>query len=324
MICRPTLVGAIFFNIAFVMAVCSYLRAACTDPGSPETPEWMEWSASNAPNEWDASTKKRGWNPGNASKCDICYKLRPERAHHCNICGVCILRMDHHCPWIGNCVGWRNHKFFILLTWWSMLSCVLWLTTMNGPDLFASIDALEPSSNMSIFPLAFIILTGLLLMITGGMAFYSMHMAMRNITAIEQLFKGENPYQCKTILENLEQLLGPIDFWLFLPVLPAKRSNGSSFPVVNAIKPEKKSPQEILGCGPGVRRPSGPGTTSDGCGVYGATGEGCRAGIKKPSSPRNSPKMGNAVSRNVPPEDPNAPPEVAQVRRLSPRTPMNV
>merc|ERR1719512_474869 len=83
--------------------------------------------------EWDLSLKEQAqgrrplthhkWSPEASSMCWRCNQRRPERAHHCSVCGQCVMRMDHHCPWIGNCVGFKNHKYFMLMTFYGMLAC---------------------------------------------------------------------------------------------------------------------------------------------------------------------------------------------------------
>lgn len=53
--------------------------------------------------------------------CTECQNLRPPRAVHCKLCNRCIERRDHHCSWIGNCIGQKNHKYLILLMFYSSL-----------------------------------------------------------------------------------------------------------------------------------------------------------------------------------------------------------
>lgn len=246
-VCHPELGWAIIFNILFVLALWSYIRAACTDPGTPETQEWKNWALKTAgtsdatvnsrrEGESEAESRRKGWTPGQTHKCDVCCKLRPERAHHCSLCGVCILRMDHHCPWVGNCVGWRNHKFFLLLNWWSALACLVWLLTLRGPNAMEALNVLQVSSNASIIPMVGVILTIVLFIVTGGMGAYSLTMAARNVTAIEEMFNGDNPYSYSSCLENLTQLCGPLDWKLLFPLMPTKRSDGTHFPVVGLGK----------------------------------------------------------------------------------------
>ena len=56
--------------------------------------------------------------------CTKCGHQKPERCHHCSLCNACVLKMDHHCPWLGTCVGFKNHKFFILFLFWSMIGTI--------------------------------------------------------------------------------------------------------------------------------------------------------------------------------------------------------
>lgn len=50
--------------------------------------------------------------------CEICSMQVPYRAHHCLICKKCVLKRDHHCYMIGNCIGFRNQRYFIILSFY--------------------------------------------------------------------------------------------------------------------------------------------------------------------------------------------------------------
>lgn len=54
--------------------------------------------------------------------CTICECSRPPRAWHCNTCNICILKRDHHCTFLACCVGYYNHRYFILFTFYIFIS----------------------------------------------------------------------------------------------------------------------------------------------------------------------------------------------------------
>jgi len=60
----------------------------------------------------------------------IRVNLSRHRCHHCRVCNICVLRMDHHCPWVYNCIGFRNHKYFILLLIYSAIDLIFIAVTM--------------------------------------------------------------------------------------------------------------------------------------------------------------------------------------------------
>mmetsp|Transcript_116778 Transcript_116778/g.341911 ORF Transcript_116778/g.341911 Transcript_116778/m.341911 type:complete len:303 (+) Transcript_116778:145-1053(+) len=237
--CTPVVGWAVLFNATLALAVWSYLATAFTDPGTPACEEWQAWTAIRAkepgalrksPGQEQEDSKSRGWAPGQATWCRHCGIDRPERAHHCSQCGSCVLRMDHHCPWVGGCVGWRNHKHFLLMNWWSFWASLVFILTLRRPNASQALDIIaEGGISSSVPPLAGVLCAFLFLLITGAMFFSAFLMAARNITAVEDLFNGENPYRL-SCLDNLRQLLGPFDLWLFLPLPPGGKRSGTAFP----------------------------------------------------------------------------------------------
>lgn len=275
----PLLGWQIAFNVCWVLAGVSYLRTSLTDPGTNDCPEWVEWLVQRQSDPEAPAVVKRdhpdvggrprrgkGWAPGQVLWCDVCGIERPERAHHCSQCGRCILRMDHHCPWIGNCVGWRNHKFFILMNLWSFLASALFLLTLQGGDLVGALRIVGAFDTKSQFVLILcVMLTMVFAMITGMMFLYSGMMAMRNYSAIEELFSGPNPYQYPNDLDNFRQLIGPIDLKILLPVHVEGRLSGTAFPQVS---PEAEKPSQTATTDDAAKQQLSPGGAD-----YGSTAQ---------------------------------------------------
>mmetsp|Transcript_44550 Transcript_44550/g.105577 ORF Transcript_44550/g.105577 Transcript_44550/m.105577 type:complete len:305 (-) Transcript_44550:13-927(-) len=224
---------ALFFNLAWGLALWSYVQCTCSDPGL--VPE--QWSEENRGHALETS---RGdfswqWRPSQIMMCRKCQRARPERAHHCSICGRCIMRMDHHCPWVGNCVGIGNHKYFMLMGLYGVLSCLSYVlcgfTQLKAMFLLAPRaearlgDAIETTmfSMGSIMAAAF----GVAL---GGL--FAMHVVLLlvNKTSLEFGYDGQNPYSLG-YKRNAEQLLGPFGITWFVPLQPRRReSTGMWYP----------------------------------------------------------------------------------------------
>lgn len=233
---KPVLGYAIAFNIVFALAVWSYLATVFTDPGTMRCPEWQAWTDSRPPVDEaaerpDKDLNRHSWNAGRVTWCPECSVERPERAHHCSQCGLCVLRMDHHCPWIGNCLGWRNYKFFVLLNWWTFLACVLWLTTLRSPTAIEAMDTFMNRNDGGAGPAIAVLIAVVFGAVTGGMCAHALSMASRNVTTIEEFLPGRNPYDLDSSIENVTQVLGPLDFRLLLPLPPLGRHSGTSYPV---------------------------------------------------------------------------------------------
>jgi len=242
-VCTPELCWAMLFNPVFILAIWSYLATVLTDPGSDACTEWKKWNmwreAQNpprlgAPAEESSGPQARGWKPGEATWCTLCGRERPERAHHCRQCGHCVLRMDHHCPWVGGCVGWRNHKYFLLMNWWSFWTCLVFLVSLRHPSTMQAIGAIDmviEGSEYGAVLLVGVMSAGTFMFVTGGMFASSLWMASKNITIVEEAFKGDNPYRLPSSLDNLRQLFGPLDWQLFVPLPPKTPLSGTSFPL---------------------------------------------------------------------------------------------
>jgi len=235
---HPAKHWVVVFHACFFLALWSYLQTMWTDPGTARCPAWQLWSEQRrfaglaAEKLAKDDPERRAWQPGQATWCSECTAERPERAHHCSECGLCVLRMDHHCPWIGNCIGWQNHKYFLLTNWWTFWTCTVWLFTIREPSPLQAVDAFM-SARGGAGPAVGALIALVFWAVTGGMYWHSLAMACRNMTTVEELLPGKNPYELRSATENVRQLVGTLDWRLLFPVEGRGRIAGTDFPVLS-------------------------------------------------------------------------------------------
>jgi len=106
----------------------------------------------------------------------------------------------------------------------------------KGSNAIEALNVVQVNSNESIIPMVGVVVSLVLFIVTGGMGVYSTTMAARNSTAVEEMFHGDNPYAYPSCVDNLQQLCGPLDYKILLPLAPTRRGDGTSFPVVGLGK----------------------------------------------------------------------------------------
>lgn len=200
-------------NILTAMLWICYFRCVLTHPGAVpniQSTDGLELQETKA--------------SGDPRHCKWCATYKPDRSHHCRVCQQCILRMDHHCPWIYNCVGFKNHKYFLLLQLYSMAACWFVAGTMLG-SVRESLDGTAPFVRM------FLLLFGETLAVSIGVlvtVFFAFHvwLSLRATTTIEFCEKalkknrfGPSRYD-RGAWGNVVAVLGDYPLLWLLPVSP--------------------------------------------------------------------------------------------------------
>ena len=62
------------------------------------------------------------YQPEGWTYCDKCQIYIPPRARHCDVCEKCILKRDHHCYVVGVCVGFRNQRYFTVMSFYGVVT----------------------------------------------------------------------------------------------------------------------------------------------------------------------------------------------------------
>lgn len=231
----------VLFNSAWCMAFWSHIQAHLADPGT--VPKRWEEFVHSFRGAIPIAPSRPEFQPGKATLCKRCQRSRPERAHHCQFCGFCVLRYDHHCPWINNCVGYRNHKFFLLLVFYACLASFFALAT-SIPELLSCagiLVGLEDPSNLAgknlatptvVAFLAFGAIALFLSILLTLLLITYVPFAAQNLTTVEETYTNmTNPFDLGATMANLEQIFGlPGPDWL-LPIRPLRpQTDGIFFP----------------------------------------------------------------------------------------------
>jgi len=159
---------------------------------------------------------------GELRHCKWCLKYKPDRCHHCRICNVCVLRMDHHCPWVYNCIGFRNHKYFMLLLIYTVCDLFLISITMFDSVWWSTrIDVSIATMLMLTFGETFAAF--LTVLTTAFLAFHIwlMFKAMTTVEFCEKSLKNDS-YDSSTwslgTYNNMCAVLGPNPLLWFVPL----------------------------------------------------------------------------------------------------------
>ena len=218
-------------TISFAMAVVCSKRCASEEAG--EVPE--SWNVIQpAGTAVDLSSLPTREVKGNGRR-RVCLKstptvYKPDRAHYCRQLGRVVLKFDHFSLWHNNAIGFYNHKFFFLFTFYGSLTASL-------SALMAWLSLTKSSTTSDL------VVVGILTAIALGMlCVFGLHafLVCRNQTFKELLKKsssdavaqpedGLNPYDCGLVANLKEEFGSNFGVEWFLPVRTSHKGDGLSF-----------------------------------------------------------------------------------------------
>jgi hypothetical protein len=223
------------FNLLWLLSFWCFLQTHFTSPGTLGD-NWLYWTKKTAGLEWVQAV--RGWQPGRVTMTKRSKHLRPERAHYCKELEADVIRMDHFCPWTGNCIGFRNHKFFLLLSYYGLataafgLASSLWVANAFAGSLF--------SHNETVCFIIFEVFAVISFISLAALLCAHFPLAAENRTSIESAYSNtDNPYDHGSCCENLEDIVGVFGWDWFFPVRPRRPvTDGYSFRKAGEDLPE--------------------------------------------------------------------------------------
>lgn len=115
--------------------------------------------------------------------CETCRNWKPDRTHHCSEVNRCVRRMDHFCPWIGGVVSETNMKFFMQMVAYGLLFSAF----IFGVFVWLCVDQYRKLHTLNGNFIALAALGGSFSFISLGMTLNSVHLALKNMTTVENL-----------------------------------------------------------------------------------------------------------------------------------------
>lgn len=157
--------------------------------------------------------------------CELCNQWRLLRSKHCRSCRACVRLYDHHCPWLGQCVGERTRLHFC----WFLLIQSAELGWVVAEAFYALLfidkawleDATPQPAVLlpRVALLVFVVILICLWLMTFGLYFYHVFMALTNLSTWETIAWDHitylkhreklagSPFSAASVWDNLGKLL---------------------------------------------------------------------------------------------------------------------
>lgn len=221
-----------------ILLVIAYLKCIFIHPGTVPNESPWRYDAQLSQGQIENLQLQEMKKTGARRHCKWCLKFKPDRCHHCRPLGCCVLKMDHHCPWVHNTIGFRNHKYFVLLVLYSTVDCWFIVSTML-PTIEAAVQVETPSPSLAVVLFAETLAAILGLMVTGFLIFH-IWLMLKAMTTIEFCEKQSlragydgSPYD-RGVLGNIRAVLGD---WTVLWLLPVSPPSGDGMNFRNEEEP---------------------------------------------------------------------------------------
>ena len=166
--------------------------------------------------------------------CEKCQMYVPPRTYHCKFCRLCVMKRDHHCYIVGKCVGFKNQRFFIMMTFYAMMVgglggyyTLAYVRAFVWPVLYSWTDLIFPVTIIRwIFGyvqglhciLIIHLYTNLLFLALGLSYFPSQMVLMTDGRTVFEEFKKIPIKINNTFSQNLKSVFG--DFWALNFIFP--------------------------------------------------------------------------------------------------------
>ena len=168
--------------------------------------------------------------------CQACSNWKPDRSHHCSDIGRCCLKMDHFCPWVGGVVGENGHKFFVQFTTYATIFTAYLVVVMA---FFVAESKHDRGTIGNVHWVVVLGLSAFFCLFTFGLALMSTHLALRNVTTIENIDVNTATYFLAILLppelQHEQNIQFPPPTSLSRHTTPPSRSADSTAPLASEI-----------------------------------------------------------------------------------------
>ena len=144
---------------------------------------------------------------------------RPPRASFSYDARRYVLRADHYCEWTKSWIGLKNHRFFLLVTFWASFYCIFYIASRFFwfKGIILDLLAHKTVNAMSIIGVVYCIFFIIIGPFSSYHFFISLINASKNITLIEKWNKRDPAFSKGGCCSNLSEICGSKLLFMFWP-----------------------------------------------------------------------------------------------------------